>query len=203
MLAVAVEGQRGERITQTLHATQDSLRANDRKPGLSRPFVAAHRLLQQPDMKPFAHVLCPTDFSEGAARATELAAELAVSFDARLTLLHVVSTPTAAAFWYAEGLTYPVEEIYTAARRELDRSAEIVRRAHPAVATVLAGGDPRDEILSSTKELGADLVVMGTHGRRGLERLVLGSTAETVVRMSSVPVLVVGHPNLPAKHNVL
>lgn len=149
-------------------------------------------------MKPFAHVLVPTDFSEGAARATELAAELAVSFDARLTLLHVVSTPTAAALWYAEGLTYPVEEIYTAARRELERAGEVVRRVHPAVATVLAGGDPRDEILSSTRELGADLVVMGTHGRRGLERLVLGSTAESVVRTSRVPVLVVGRATSPS-----
>lgn len=139
----------------------------------------------------FQHILVPTDFSEGAARAIEVAIGMAIQFDAKLTLLHVLPIPPELEMWSSEGLAAPIEHMSHAARAELDRVADGLRKRHPKVEIRIGTDSPRDEILAATKDIGADLVVMGTHGRRGLARFLLGSTAESVVRMSDVAVLTV------------
>lgn len=140
-------------------------------------------------MKAIKHILVPTDFSEPSERAVAMALELASTFGARITVLHVWSVPQAG---YAEGLTWPIDEMRAAARRALDDTFKSITRRHPSTDAVLRMGLEWKEILDLVEERDIDLIVMGTHGRRGLPRLVLGSVAEKVVRMSPVPVLTLG-----------
>lgn len=134
------------------------------------------------------HILAPTDFSAAAERALAMALELAGVFDARVTLLHVWSMPYTA---YAEGLTWPLDEMERAARSALDRTLANAREVHPKVEALLREDGDWAQILEVANERDVDLIVMGTHGRRGLPHFVLGSVAEKVVRLSPVPVLTV------------
>jgi nucleotide-binding universal stress UspA family protein len=134
------------------------------------------------------HILVATDFSEPAARATSLAITLAEKFGAKLTLLHAYTLPT---YGYADGLYWPVEDLARAAREVLDAELEKVRRRVPAAEGVVVMGLPWEQILAVAKERDADLIVMGTHGRRGLARIALGSVAEKVVRLAEAPVMTV------------
>jgi nucleotide-binding universal stress UspA family protein len=132
------------------------------------------------------HILVPTDFSEPSERALAAALELARAFDARITLLHVWSVPRTD---YAEGLSWPLDDMERAARRALDGALESMRKRYAKTDALLREGGEAKQILAVASEEECDLIVMGTHGRRGLPRLLLGSVAEKVVRLSPVPVL--------------
>jgi len=139
----------------------------------------------------FKHVLAPTDFGEPSGRAVKLAVELAQSFNAMLTLLHAYEVPV---YTYPQvdsivvDLITPIEQ---AAREQLDRELATVQLKIPNAKSILRSGVPWREILSVIDDVHADLVVMGTHGRRGVTHALLGSVAEKVVRLSPVPVLTV------------
>ncbi len=137
----------------------------------------------------FRHILVPTDFGDASQRARDIALELARRFDARVTLLHVWMVPSPV---YGEGLSWPTADLEAASRRALDGELAAAVKVYGPTKAELRVGVAWERILDSVKDLGADLVVMGTHGRRGLSRLVLGSVAEKVVRLSPVPVLTVG-----------
>lgn len=143
-------------------------------------------------MHAFRHLLVPTDFGECAAHALDVALDLAAKLGAKVTLVHAMAIPTAMALVYAEGLSWPIEELDSAARRELQALTESVRKRYPEVEGRVISGEPREAILALAKEVGADVIVMGTHGRRGLPRAILGSVAERVVRTSPIPVLTIG-----------
>jgi len=96
-----------------------------------------------------------------------------------------------APFAYANGFYIPIEDVTREARATLDAAVAKIRERYPNVDGVLAHGEPWKEILNAAKTHKADLIVMGTHGRRGLSRVFLGSVAERVVRLSPVPVLTV------------
>lgn len=134
------------------------------------------------------HILVPTDFGESSERAEQFAVEIASKLGAKLTLLHVWSVPTPS---YAEGLVWPIDAIESGARESLHRAHERMKAKHPATDAVLMGGVAADCIIETAKERAADLIVMGTHGRRGVPRLLLGSVAEKVVRLANIPVLTV------------
>jgi nucleotide-binding universal stress UspA family protein len=140
------------------------------------------------------HVLVPTDFSDASERALATAVELARAFEARLTLLHVWSLPNAG---YAEALAWPVEAMEKAAQKALDEAVARVNKVLSRTEAVLQVGTEHQRILEVVKERHVDFVVMGTHGRRGLPRLVLGSVAGKVVRLCPVPVLTVGEVHAP------
>jgi nucleotide-binding universal stress UspA family protein len=142
-------------------------------------------------MNGIKHILVPVDFSPASERSLEKALQLARAFDARITLLHVWSLPAVA---YAEGLAWPIDDLQQAAREALAGLLARTVKVHPDTDSVLLEGNEWRQILETVKSRGCDLVVMGTHGRRGLPRLLLGSVAERVVRLSSVPVLTVGLP---------
>ena len=142
-------------------------------------------------------ILMPTDFSEGAARALGWARALARAFGAKIVLLHVVDL---AAAWMPVGglgsMPAPVppdfvDRFTTTAQAALDAMAgdatEVTQR-------VLRNGHPREVILEVAKEVQADVIVMGTHGRRGVSHLFIGSVAEHVVRHASMPVWTVRTP---------
>ena len=137
----------------------------------------------------FRHVLVATDFGEPAERAIATGSELATKFDAKLTLVHAYVIPTTT---YDERSYWPAAKIVNEAETALRRAVEKTKERAPAAESVLVRGDPREGILAVARERGADLIVMGTHGRRGLSRVFLGSIAERVVRTSPIPVLTVG-----------
>lgn len=140
-------------------------------------------------MKPFTRILVPTDFSKPSERALEQAIVLARTFHARLVLLHVWSMPYTA---YSEGLTWPVGQMQQAAQKALDEAQLKAMKLYPETDAVLRQGGEWLQIIEAIAEHEIDLVVMGTHGRRGLPHLFMGSVAERVVRMSPVPVMTVG-----------
>jgi nucleotide-binding universal stress UspA family protein len=140
---------------------------------------------------PIRRILVPHDFSETAEKAFGLALALAAKLGASLTLLHVYEVPSYA---FAEGVPLPVsltEEIAAAARSALEVLAGRAAQEGVPIATLLRQGAAWSEIAAAAKEPGADLIVMGTHGRRGVARMLLGSVAEKVVRTAPCPVLTV------------
>jgi nucleotide-binding universal stress UspA family protein len=141
-------------------------------------------------MTPFRRILVPTDFEESAGRAVDFAIDLARAFDGTITLAHVYTIPTV----YTEGFSWPIEGLEESAKKALDAEVARAREKLPRIDGVLAAGVPWEEILSIAKKTNAEAIVMGTHGRRGLPRLWLGSVAERVVRMSPLPVVIVPMP---------
>jgi nucleotide-binding universal stress UspA family protein len=141
-------------------------------------------------MLPIRTILHPTDFSDRSQNAFRLACSLARDYGAHLIVLHVVPTPLAV---YMEGVVAePAEnwcEGVQAQLCELKPDFPDVKPEHRAVE-----GDAVHEILTFAKENPCDLIVMGTHGRTGLGRFLMGSVAEGVVRKAPCPVLTVKTP---------
>lgn len=140
-------------------------------------------------MLPIKTILHPTDFSERSALAFRLACSLARDYGARLVVLHVVEHPTPLG---VEGVMLPPPEMDLASLRQ--RLQELRPPAVVSVEHRLVEGNPVDEVLGVAIQLGCDLIVMGTHGRTGLGRALMGSVAEQVVRKARCPVLTVKAP---------
>jgi nucleotide-binding universal stress UspA family protein len=137
-------------------------------------------------------ILVPTDFSEYADHALAYAAELAAHLDGTVHLVHSVSV--AMAGLPEVGVAFGAMLMESSTREAQDaldvRVAQYRDRVSLAPARIEVG-DPRDTIERISKEIGADLIVMGTHGRRGLRRVLLGSVAESIVRSAPCPVLTI------------
>jgi nucleotide-binding universal stress UspA family protein len=141
----------------------------------------------------FPHVLCPVDLSEFSLRPLAYAAALSRWYKSQLTVLHVVPTfdpmPVPSESFGGDHLVYPVprEDVLRELRRVVDSAG-----AGPIDAVLAAeAGDPSRTIVDQAVTIPADLVVMGTHGRGGFERLIVGSVAEKVLRRAPCPVLTV------------
>jgi nucleotide-binding universal stress UspA family protein len=136
------------------------------------------------------NILVPTDFGEPSQHALEIGVELARRFDSKLTIVHVyqlfISMP------YTDALSYPFDEIERRAREMLDAAVAQAKASYPNCEGLLRIGHVADEIVRTASELHADLIVMGTHRRRGLPRMVMGSVADKVLRTAPGPVLAVG-----------
>jgi nucleotide-binding universal stress UspA family protein len=132
-------------------------------------------------------ILHPTDFSERSELAFRLACSLARDYGARLLLLHVAEAPTAV---YGEGIILPPpEESWSAAREKLYQ----LRPKHAGVMVehMLVEGIAAVEILRVARESKVDAIVMGTHGRTGFSRALMGSVSEQVLRTAPCPVVTV------------
>jgi nucleotide-binding universal stress UspA family protein len=136
-------------------------------------------------MPRFKKILCAVDFDPNSLLALRLASELAQEGKATLRLLHVVAMPP------GPEVALPFGKMEAAARTKLERLGRqrVVGKARYEVDIMM--GDPGVEVLQAAKRWGASLIVMATHGRKGLRRVVLGSVAERVVREASCPVLTV------------
>jgi nucleotide-binding universal stress UspA family protein len=146
----------------------------------------------------FKQIICPVDFSEASVRAFAHAAAIARWYDAQLTVLHVV--PTFETILVRGDFGDPVQVVTPMPREqvleEMSRTlnlAAVSARATPVGET----GDPQTTIIDQAISKNADLIVMGTHGRRGLKRLLLGSVTEAILREAPCPVLTVP-PRAPA-----
>jgi universal stress protein A len=133
-------------------------------------------------------ILHPTDFSPQAAAAFEVACALARDKGARLMVLHVVTPPVV----YGELVARRQDGYWDELNAELRR----VKPADPVVRMQyrLEDGDPAEVIVSTAETDGCDVIVMGTHGRSGLGRVLMGSVAEQVIRKGPCPVLTVRSP---------
>jgi len=142
-------------------------------------------------MLTFRTILHPTDFSESSDIAFRLACSLAKAHGGKVHVLHVakhlIISPV-------EGVVPPEPEQY---QEELTARLHEMRAEDPGTPVehrLLFGADPIAEILRVAQAIKADLIVMGTHGRTGLGRFVMGSVAEQVVRRASCPVVTVKKP---------
>jgi nucleotide-binding universal stress UspA family protein len=132
------------------------------------------------------HVLVPTDFEPAAKRARDLAIDIARPVGAKITILHAFLLPVTG---YNEYVVWPFEEFERAARDALEAEVAEVRKSYPQVEGQLRVGAPWECIVKFAEEHAVDLIAMGTHGRRGLSRALIGSVADKIVRLSPCPVL--------------
>lgn len=137
----------------------------------------------------YDHILYPTDGSEGAEAALDHAIDHALQYDASLHVLYVIEETIPAV---EAGAPDVLEALEDRGEQILDDARE--RASEAGVASIqasVAAGSPYRQILKYVEESGIDLIVMGTHGRRGIDRYLLGSVAEKVVRTAECPVLTV------------
>lgn len=141
----------------------------------------------------FRKILVPVDFSDCSLEAVEYAANLAAQFSASVTLLHVLEP-------VAYGLDFTLLHADDPARTksriqgQMAEMAAALQQKKVTAASQVVGGLPIDGILRSAEALNSDLIVMGTHGHRGVSHLLLGSVVERVVRRAPCPVLAVKSP---------
>jgi nucleotide-binding universal stress UspA family protein len=146
-------------------------------------------------MLPIRTILHATDFSVDSTAAFGLACSLARDLGARLVLLHVKPTEVDAG-----GFFYPLPPDPAQVRGALLHRLWQLRPPDPAVRVehVLREGDPAREILAAAHEAACDLIVLGTHGRTGINRLLTGSVAEAVLRRAPCPVLTLRNFSQPS-----
>ena len=140
----------------------------------------------------FKRILCPVDFSESSTRSLAHAAALARWYEAQLTVLHVV--PTFDPVQVRSELGAPVQMVNPLAREEVQQEMrQLLERAgvSPEAHLIAQAGDASTTIVDQALAARADLIVIGTHGRRGFKRLLLGSVTETVLHEAPCPVLTV------------
>ena len=144
-------------------------------------------------MKEFKKILFPLDLSESSPKIAPVVAGVATKFGARIHLLFV-----ARIFEYFSTIYVPPnsinqleKNITEGAKKKLYEFADEYFRDFPGTQTAVVSGDPAEEIIGFVQSQGIDLVIMGTHGRKGLDKVMFGSVAERVIKSSPVPVLVV------------
>jgi len=152
-------------------------------------------------MRTIQTILVPLDLTENAETIADWAIEWAERTRARLVLLHVLPSVHA----YASPIFVDpngFDELYDNSRKRAEERlrpiAEEARRCGVDTSVHVRIGTPAEEILSVARDFGAGLIVVGTHGRKGLAHVVLGSTAEKVVRLAQCPVFVVKESHAPA-----
>lgn len=143
-------------------------------------------------------ILLPTDFSECARHAVPAAARLARLFGARVVCLHVVEPVVQPVGWTPLAEPPPSaelgERLEESAARDLPAFSKSAEFEGLDVEDLIARGDPAAEIVRAAEERGCGMIVISSHGRTGLGRMLFGSTAESVVRHARCPVLVVKPP---------
>lgn len=147
-------------------------------------------------MKPFDRILTAVDFSENSDYAFDYALTLAKQFNAELTVMHVINEPVDLRGFYVPHISFEQleKEIEEGATKMMNKFCQDRLGDFSAYQTAIVAGIPYEEVVRKAGEIGASLIVLGTHGRTGLDHLIFGSTAERVVRNASCPVLTIRLP---------
>lgn len=141
--------------------------------------------------------LIPVDFSEYATQALEYALDLANKLGARVTLLHVIQSLPLGGVDMGVVIPYTyIQDLEAEIMNSMQAYLERVTAAGLEGDIAVVHGVPFHEIIETAKTQQVDLIVMGTHGRTGLQHVLLGSVAEKVVRLAPCPVLVVRQPTV-------
>lgn len=135
-------------------------------------------------------ILVPTDFSEGSQAAIEYARMMAKAFGARIIVMHVIESVT---YLMTESLQWVdvYSRVQTAVEPVLAELVDELEQRGVAASSRLVQGAADEDIVAEARKAGVDLIIMGTHGRRGMRHLLTGSVAERVVRTAPCPVLTV------------
>lgn len=141
-------------------------------------------------------ILFPTDFSEGSYHALSVASDLARHYGAKLFIIHVIydvfkATDSHVPHVSADEL---YQEITEWATKEMDSCCAEETRGLGEVEKKVLKGVPHEEIIQFASDEKVDMIIMGTYGKKGFERLIFGSTAEKVVRSAPCPVMTVRLP---------
>jgi nucleotide-binding universal stress UspA family protein len=147
-------------------------------------------------MIPFEKILIAIDFSENSTYAFDYALTLAKQFNSELTLLHVINEPVDLRGFYVPHISFEQleKEIEAGAAVMMETFCREKMKDFTGYQTCIVTGVPYDEIIRKAQETDASLIVLGTHGRTGLDHIIFGSTAERVVRGSARPVLTIRLP---------
>lgn len=144
----------------------------------------------------FKNILFATDFSECSRQALPYVSGLARNFDSKVYLFHVV-TPSQLAIGAPEVAPYLYQALCKNSAEELTDMARAPELKGLNTRAVLGSGMLEDEVIKAINENEIDLIVVGTHGRTGIRRLILGSAAEKICRIATCPVLTVGPDVVP------
>jgi nucleotide-binding universal stress UspA family protein len=141
-------------------------------------------------------ILFPTDFSEGSAEALKYAVEFADRYGAKLFVLHVIYDVAKASGWYVPHVSMDAiyKDIQEGARKELDNFGVKELGGLKNIERIVQTGVPYQEIMNCAVKNKIDMIIIGTHGRTGIDRILFGSTAAQVVRNAPCPVLTVRIP---------
>lgn len=145
-------------------------------------------------------ILVPTDFGEPSEAALDYAIDFAKALGAQIVLMHAYETPV---IGFPDGVVAATADFTTqileGAKVGLDRQLASRGRAGVPIRTLVRQGEPFALVNKVAEEIGADLIIMGTHGRTGIPRALIGSVAEKVVRTAHVPVLTIHAGEAEAK----
>ena len=138
-------------------------------------------------------VLAAIDFSDSSDNAFQMALSMAKSYSAQLLVLHVINEPVDLRGFYVPHISFEKleEEIEEGAQKMMESFCRQNIHNYENFESLIVAGLPYEQIISQAEEKAADLIVIGTHGRTGLDHVLFGSTAEKVVRKSKIPVLTV------------
>jgi nucleotide-binding universal stress UspA family protein len=144
----------------------------------------------------FHNILVPVDGSAPSDSAAALAVKVAADEKATITFAHVVEVAKLAAVASSSSMdpTFAVDAARTAGQEILDAARAKASSATLSISTVLLEGDTVSAILDQARDREVDLIIVGSHGRGGIQRAILGSVAEGILRRSPVPVLVTHAP---------
>jgi len=151
-------------------------------------------------MKPFKKILFPVDLSEVSPKIVPWVVMMAERFDGEIHLLFVARKLDhyVSVYMAPEVIRNFTHELIRGAKRKIEEFSKTSLRKYSNFETTVVHGDPVYEILNYITSEGIDLVIMGTHGRKGLDRVFFGSVAENVVKTSPVPVLTINPYRIPA-----
>jgi nucleotide-binding universal stress UspA family protein len=143
-------------------------------------------------------ILFPCDFTKNSEKILSYVRSMAEKYDSTIYLLHVVQDLRQWGLTYVPHASLDVDQkkVLQGADRLMDRICEEQLESCPNFQRRIVAGDPAEEIIKFIESEGIDLVIMGTHGRKGLEKALFGSVAAKVVRSSSAPVLTVNPQKL-------
>jgi universal stress protein A len=144
-------------------------------------------------MKDFSTILVAVDFSDSSDNAFQMAMSMALKYSARLIILHVINEPIDLRGFYVPHISFEKleEEIEEGAEKMMQSFCRQHISDFTDFETLIVPGMPYEQILEQAEKKAAELIVLGTHGRAGLDHVLFGSTAEKVVRKSILPVLTV------------
>lgn len=147
-------------------------------------------------MKEFKTILFANDFAETSEEVFDYALGLARKYGAKLLIVHVINEPVDLRGFYVPHISFEnlEKEIVEGAEKMMDKFCRTKVKDFADYETMILSGIPYEEIIKKAEEAQASLIVMGTHGRRGLDHMLFGSTAERVVRGAGCPVLTVRLP---------
>ncbi len=147
-------------------------------------------------MKEFKTILFANDFAETSEEVFDYALSLARKYGAKLLIVHVINEPVDLRGFYVPHISFEnlEKEIVEGAEKMMDKFCRTKVKDFADYETMILTGIPYEEIIKKAEEAQASLIVMGTHGRRGLDHMLFGSTAERVVRGAGCPVLTVRLP---------